>query len=318
MKTMIIGFAAVAFLFAGCSQNETLKDEASSGAIQFRNLNDRIPSRAANDDNSDYGVFAVLRDGNPAAINWFMSNQKVIGTDDTYSPLKYWPANGVVDFYSYAPYNASTLDLSGVSWNNGTPDFDITYIVPANANEDFTVATPVVGATSANIQVAMEFAHMLSKVNFQTVLEQTYIDDGFAITLNSVTLRVAFNEGKNTLANSSTDWSNLDVSPTGSNVVYTNGTSYMIMPQPAFGTEIVLNVTITHNGGPYLTAQNLKPIVLTNANLVSFVKGTQYMFKATIGNASTDENDNPVFNVIVFKSTIAPWNTSGDIELTNP
>ena len=315
---MIIGFAAVAFFFAGCLQNETSENEAPSGAIQFRNLNDRITSRAANNDNSDYGVFAVLTGGTPAATNWFMNNQKVIGADDSYSPLKYWPANGAVDFYSYAPYNAATLDLSGVSWNNGTPDFDITYIVRTNANEDFTIATPVPGATSANIQVALEFAHMLSKVNFQTVLEQSYIDDGFAITLNSVTLKVAFNEGKNTLANSTTDWSNLGVSPTGGNVVYTNGTSYMIMPQPASGTEIVLNVTITHNGDPYLTAQNLKPIVLTNANLVNFVKGTQYLFKATIGNTSTDENDVPVFNLIVFNSTIAPWSTSGDIELTNP
>lgn len=317
MKTILMGFATIALLLASCSQNETFENEVSPVAVRFKNLNDRVHSRAANDNNSDYGVLAVLSGGNPAATDWFMNNQQVSGADDSYSPLKYWPATGAVDFYAYAPFNAVTLDRTGVSWNGGTPTFDIVYTVPTNGAQDFTVATPVVGATSANIQVALEFAHQLSKVAFQALLEQSYIDDGFAITLNSVSMKVAFNQGENTLENTTTAWTNLAANPAG-NVVYTNATGYMIMPQPAAGTEITLNVTITHNGGPYLTAQNLQPITLTTANLIDFVKGTQYLFKATVGNTSTDENGDPVFNVIVFKSTLSPWITGGDIELTNP
>ena len=317
MKTMFMGFAALALFFVSCSQNEAFKDETLPDVIKFKNLNDRIHSRAANDDNSDYGVFAVLNNGNPAAADWFMNNQMVKGTDDSYAPLKYWPTAGTLNFYAYAPYNSATLLLTGVAWNSGTPTFDISYTVPTSGNEDLTFATPVIGATAASIQVDLEFAHQLSKVDFQAALEQKFSDEGFALTLNYVTLNVPFNQGVKTLSDPTAGWSNLAANPAGG-VTYTNGTSYMIMPQPADGTEIILNVSITHNGADYLMNQNLKTIVLSNANLIDFVKGTQYVFKATVGNASTDEAGNPIFNVIVFNSTLSPWSTSGDIELTNP
>ena len=317
MKKMFMGFATLALFLASCSQNQAFENPTAPDAIKFKNLNDRIHSRAANDNSSDYGVFAVLNNGTPAATNWFMNNQQVKGADNSYAPVKYWPTAGTVNFYAYAPYNSATLSLAGVTWNGGTPTFDVSYTVPVNGNEDLTFATPEVGKTAADIQVNLEFVHQLSKVDFKAVLEQRLVSEGFALTLNYVTLNVAFNKGEKIMSNPVAAWSNLTANPAGT-ITYTNGTSYMIMPQAADGVEVILNVSITHNGNDFLMNQNLKTIVLTNANLIEFTKGTQYVFNATVGNTATDGAGNPIFNVIVFNSTLAPWNTGGDIELTNP
>lgn len=319
MKTKMISYFTLALFLVSCSHNETFDNTPTPGAIKFKNLNDRVHSRVANDNNSDYGVYAVLNGENPPATGWFMQNQQVNGTDDSYTPLKYWPATGVtVNFYAYAPHDAATLSLAGVSWNNGTPTYGISYTVPAAGNEDLTIAKPATGKSATDIQVDLEFTHQLSKVDFEAALAQQLIDDGFVLTLNSVSLEVAVNQGTNTLSDTTTPWSNLAANPVGTPVVYSNASSYMIMPQSADGAKITLNVTITHNGGPYLSNQNLNTIVLTPATLAQFVKGNRYVFKATVGTTTTDNNGNPIFNVIVFNSILAPWTTNTDIVLPNP
>lgn len=313
MKTMFMGLAALALLLVSCSQNEIFENAVPSNSIKFKNLNDRVSSRAANDNDENYGVYAVLNGGTPAATSWFMDNQQVDGTDNSYSPLKYWPTTGNIDFYAYAPYSSANISLTEVTWDALNPVFDVTYTVPAGADEDFTIVTPVKGAVQATGQVGLLFSHKLSKVGFTTELAQDLANDGFVLTLNSVTMKVAFNQGKNSLASSTADWTDL----AGSNVSYAGGSSYMIMPQPAPGTEITLNVSITHNGADYLINKDLKVIVLQASDLANFVKGTQYIFKVAVGDTTSDVDDNPVFNVISFTSSMSPW-ASGNIDLTNP
>lgn len=312
MKSKMIGFTILTLLATSCSQNEVFENQSSSNLIQFENLSDRITSRSANTDDSDYGIYAFLNGGIPVATTWFMENQQVDGSSNSYSPLKYWPLTGSLDFYAYAPHNSANLSLTGIAWNASTPVLNVVYTIPLEANEDFTIATPVKSANSGQVQLL--FSHMLSKLTFNAELSDDLINDGFILTLNSVKLKVAANQGTTLLDKPADGWSALS----GTNTSYSGANSYMIMPQPAANTEITLNVSISHNGEDYVINKDLKTYTLTGTEVASFVKGTQYLFKVMVGDTTTDENDDPVFNVISFNATLSPWITVGDIELTNP
>lgn len=304
MNKKVLGFAAISLiLIASCSKNETFDDEVPPKVIEFTKLNDRVPNKAANDSASNYGVYAFLKNGNPAATTWFADNLKIDGGNNSYTPLKFWPKEGTIDFYSYAPFNSPNLDLSGVQWNAVNPTFDIVYTVPANADEDLTIASPVLDASGSTVNFI--FSHMLAKLSFEANLESPLVDDGFTMTLNHVTLSVNYEEGENTL-DAPSGWSHT-VAP--AKVTYTNKRTYLIMPQPATNLEITLNVTVKHNGADYYNG-NLKTSVLaTVPNITGFDKGTNYHFTVTVGNLSQDDQGNPVFNVILFTSNITPWNT---------
>lgn len=304
MKKRLIGFAAISLiLITSCSKNETFERETPEKAIEFTNLNDRVPERAANDSMSNYGVYAVLNNGNPAATSWFMENLNINGQNNNYTPLKFWPKVGTIDFYSYAPFNSPNLNLSGVQWSGINPTFNFSYTVPASADEDFTIAAPILSTSSGPVNLV--FSHMLAKMSFEANLENTLLDDGFALTLNYATLSVKINEGESSLS-SPTGWNHF-VAP--AKVTYTNRNTYLIMPQPASNFEITLNVTITHNGADYFSG-NLKTSVLDSiAGINDFEKGTNYHFTVTVGNLSQDEQGKPVFNIISFTSNITPWNT---------
>lgn len=304
MNKKMIGFAAISFiLITSCSKNETDEKEMQGKVIEFTKLNDRVPNKAANDSTSNYGVYAVLKDGVPAATSWFMDNQEIDGKNNNYVPLKFWPKTGTIDFYSYAPFNSPNLVLSGVQWDTMAPTFDIIYTVPANADEDLTFATPVMGASTGPITFI--FSHMLAKISFEANLENMLIDDGFEMTLNYVTLSVNYEEGENSLS-SPAGWSHT-VAP--AKVTYSNRDTYLIMPQPANNLEVTTNVSIKHNGADYFSG-NLKTSVLASIpNITSFDKGTNYHFTVTVGNLSQDDQGNPLFNVILFTSDITPWFT---------
>lgn len=304
MKKIMMGFAVLALTLTSCSKNDVFETESASNAIRFTNLNDLLTTKSANDNKDNYGIYAVLNGGMPAASGWFMGNQEVNGINNSYSPLKYWPKEGTVDFYAYAPYNSANISLTEVAWSASNPAFDITYTVPADADEDLTVAEPQKGMSSSEVKLI--FSHILSKVDFLANLSDDLKNDGFELELNFVAVKVAYNKGKNSIS-APGSWSSLSLS--GSDGTYSGANSYMIMPQPAPNTEITLNVTITHNGAEYFDG-NLKTYVLQSENLTSFDKMTRYLFTVTVGDTTSDSTDNPVFNVISFSSEIAPWDQS--------
>ena len=72
MDSKMIGLTILTLLATSCSQNEVFDNQTSSNLIRFENLNDRISSRSANTDDSDYGIYAFLNGGTPAATTWFI------------------------------------------------------------------------------------------------------------------------------------------------------------------------------------------------------------------------------------------------------
>lgn len=117
---------AAAAILAGCSKNEQENvDGFTPKQIKFTNLNDKL-TRAANDGNDPYRVYAAWSGG----TGWFINDQ-VSASDVPSGGPYYWPASGSVDFYAWAP--------ADVAATGAYPALSIAYEVPANANKDFTI-----------------------------------------------------------------------------------------------------------------------------------------------------------------------------------
>lgn len=116
------------------------------------------------------------------------ANQKVTcpGTKWTYSPLKFWPTQGKIDFLAYAPYNYdgtnTTLTGTSISFKVENKVGNQKDLLWANAKEQ----------TKENIsntgnKVKFQFAHALSRLGYTVKL---YEDDpsNATFTLKKITL----------------------------------------------------------------------------------------------------------------------------------
>lgn len=303
----MLGLAACALILASCSQNEVFENRSESNAIAFSNLNDRVTTRLANDSSSNYGVYAV-RSGN--ANTWFMNNINVDGTANTYTPVSYWPGGNNVTFYAYAPHAPQGSGNIAIT-STTVPNLPVTYTVPANADEDFTVATPVQNVTDTGNPVTLNFNHMLSKITITADLTQTLKDAGYTIDFTgaTATVSVAQNSGTTNLTTAAAL-----LTPGVSPATYSGAKSYMFIPQDAIGTTIqLINVTIQHNNEGYWNG-DMKAYSIVAGNVSpddKFKPNTHYSVAFTIAPDANDDSDAPVFGAaITFTADIAPWDTS--------
>lgn len=113
--------------------------------------------------------------------------------DWEYSPLKYWPAQGHVDFYAYAPYETGkTLNKkTSAASTTTTPTFDFTVANNVADQTDLLWAnaenkTKDKLSSADKNKVKFQFAHALSRLGYTVKLEQAYAHA--TITLNKITL----------------------------------------------------------------------------------------------------------------------------------
>ena len=104
----------------------------------------------------------------------------------TYSPLKYWPTDGHVDFLAYAPH-VDKQQLTGSS-------IDFTVEGDAANQKDLLWANAK-GQTKGNGKVTFKFNHALSRLGYTVKLNDAYSD--VTIKLNKITL-AGSNDGKGT------------------------------------------------------------------------------------------------------------------------
>lgn len=202
-KKFVMGIAAMAALtLVSCSSDDldSFSDNSSKNeAISFDGylgrsavaVNGTRGSEATVETlkNKGFGVFGKYDAGDGNTSDFFV-NQKVTYSNLkwTYSPLKFWPTQGHIDFLAYAPYK------DGQTLKENTNTFDFT-VEPEAANQIDLLWTNATGKISADLtsttstkeKVNFQFHHALSRLGYTVKL---YGDNPSANLANNVTFTV--------------------------------------------------------------------------------------------------------------------------------
>ena len=141
-----------------------------------------------------FGVFGKYTDGKTSDLNFF-KNQPVTcpGTKWTYSPLKYWPTQGRIDFLAYAPYKEGQTLKENTTTHENTTTFDFTVAKKAADQIDLLWANAT-GKITENFEgttkekVNFHFYHALSRLGYTVKLSGNYTSDNATFTLKKITL----------------------------------------------------------------------------------------------------------------------------------
>ena len=185
-------------VLSGCA-GEAVEETSSSSSseINFDAYLGRNASTRAGINNIDslkgkgFGVFA--RYNHNGAISPLMDNEHVTWEENhwKYTNTRYWPNEGTVDFYAFAPYHQ---DVELVSPYSNSNKADSTYYI------EFTSSTaPVDLVWGAQIgkkapisptdsKVKFQFKHALARLSFDITANQDLEENGAVITVDSVKL----------------------------------------------------------------------------------------------------------------------------------
>lgn len=203
-KKFFMGIAAMAALtLVSCSSDDlnSLSDNSSKNeAISFDGylgrsavaVNGTRGSVATKETlkNKGFGVFGKYDAGEGQTSDFFV-NQKVTYSTTaskwTYTPLKYWPTQGKIDFLAYAPHK------EGQNLNANTTAFDFTVAKKAAdqidllwANATGKITESFEGTTKEKVKFL--FKHALSRLGYTVKLSGNYSSDNATFTLKKITL----------------------------------------------------------------------------------------------------------------------------------
>ena len=221
-KKFFMGIAAMAALtLVSCSSDDlnSLSDNSSKNeAISFDGYLGRsavsvngtrgsvldIPALIGKD--KGFGVFGYYNSSatdhssspDPSFEANLFNNEHVTcsqeGAGWEYTPLKYWPAQGHIDFYAYAPYETGKKlkNISATSTTT-TPTFNFTVENKVADQTDLLWAnaenrTKDNFSSTENKKVKFQFAHALSRLGYTVKLNKTVPASEATITLNNITL----------------------------------------------------------------------------------------------------------------------------------
>ena len=143
-----------------------------------------------------FGVFGnYSKDAKTAYGENLFKNQKVTYDNAkskwTYSPLKFWPSDGHIDFLAYAPYNygGTNTTLTGTSIN-----FEVSKTI---ANQKDLLWTNATSQDITKKKVNFQFHHALSRLGYTVNLTGDYTSNNVTFTLNKITLAGSADETKN-------------------------------------------------------------------------------------------------------------------------
>ena len=320
----------ITLLFIGCT-NQLIDDthpNQLSEMISFTTLRDKISTRYANDNKSNYQVYATIKGEEDKG--WFINNTLIpsstSGGNDTISDntTYYYPYGKSIQFYAYAPSYSASLSVTA---DSSTPSIAITLTVPSHTGNDFTIATPI---TQSSGKVSFQFKHMLTKINTAVKLSSALTDAGYSTNSNYQTiLKVAYNAGTINATDSIPSWTNV-TGPTGG-LTYTNSNSFIFMPQEFTTTAddssdygnctmqiIGLDIYLTVNGQTStmfngdLMEVGIPDGLITNN---TFEVGKQYNIVLNISDLSKNSSGDLIFNAVDFSVDVASWEENGDTNL---
>ena len=204
-KKFFMGIAAMAALtLVSCSSDDldSFSDNSSKNeAISFDGYLGRSAvavngtrgseETVTNLQTDGFGVFGnYSKNATTAYGNNLFENQLVTydksATKWTYSPLKFWPSDGHIDFLAYAPYDKSTTLTDGSKINN----FTVSGTIADQKDLLWTNATSQITAdvTSTKEKVNFQFHHALSRLGYTVKLTGDYSSDDVTFTLKKITL----------------------------------------------------------------------------------------------------------------------------------
>ena len=204
-KKFVMGIAAMAALtLVSCSSDDldSLSDNSSKNeAISFDSYLGRsavaVNGTRGSEETKEtlktkgFGVFGKYSstDGQTSDANFFKNQKVTYSTTESkwkYTPLKFWPTNGHIDFLAYAPYVNGTELTDGSKINN----FTVSKTIADQTDLLWAKATGSISAdlTSTKEKVNFHFYHALSRLGYTVKLSGDYPSKDVTFTLKKITL----------------------------------------------------------------------------------------------------------------------------------
>lgn len=357
-KKFFMGIAAMAALtLVSCSSEDlnSLSDNSSKNeAISFDGYLGRsavavngsrgsvVDIQALQESTEGFGVFgnysSTTEGTTPAYGNSLFKNQQVTYDKTkskwTYSPLRFWPTQGHIDFLAYAPYDSQYDNI--VTKDNQK----LTFTVDSNIkNQKDLLYANAVGQTKDGIsstgnKVKFQFAHALSKLGYKVKLSGDYSSNA-TFNLTKITLagssdgttKAFYTSGKIDLSKTNTasdlwsecasdkqnfDWFSGSSTVTGTDLKHPddnrveNEDYLFVIPQKfKTGTDklyVIVTYTITYKNDTQNPITNTVHKQLSN----DFEPGKAYMINLTLGLP------------IEFDATVTDWEQDTPIDCTEP
>lgn len=142
--------------------------------------------------NSGFGVFARYKhtDGTISPL-MLMNNERVTWknwkgdhSDWGYENTRYWPNEGSVDFYAFAPHSTAPI-LESPNKNEANPTC---IYFPSNMSPVDLVWANAKGRTKTNERVKFTFNHALARLGFDITANQKLEENGAVIKVDKVIL----------------------------------------------------------------------------------------------------------------------------------
>lgn len=356
-KKFFMGIAAMAALtLVSCSSDDlnSLSDNSSKNeAISFDGYCGRsavavngsrgsvVDIKALQASTEGFGVFgnySSTAEGTPAYGNSLFNNQQVTYDKTkskwTYSPLRFWPTQGHIDFLAYAPYDRQYDNI--VTKDNQKLTFRVD---PVIKNQKDLLYANAVGQTKDTIsstgnKVKFQFAHALSKLGYKVKLSGDYSSNA-TFNLTKITLagspdgatKAFYTSGKIDLSKTNTaldlwseyaidrqnfDWFSGSSTVTGTDLKHPNenraeNEDYLFVIPQKFktGTDklyVIVTYTITYKNDTQNPITNTVYKQLSN----DFEPGKAYMINLTLGLP------------IEFDATVTDWERDTSIDCTEP
>ena len=351
-KKFVMGIAAMAALtLVSCSSDDldSFSDNSSKNeAISFDGYLGRsavavngtrgsvVDITALQNSTEGFGVFGHYKkeaDGQEFGHDLFNNQQVTYKSAWTYSPLRFWPTDGHIDFLAYAPYDSKYNDK--VSKDNQKLEFEVNSDI--TAQKDLLYANAV-GQTldkisSTGNKVKFTFNHALSKLGYKVKLSGDYTSNA-TFTLTKITLagssdgatKAFYTKGKIDLSKTNTasdlwseyaadrqnfDWFSGSSTVTGTDLKHPDGTraeneDYLFVIPQNFETGadklyVIVEYTIQYTG----VAESITNTVYKKLT-ADFKPGKAYMINLTLGLP------------IEFDAAVTEWGRDTSIDCTEP
>ena len=182
-------------VLSGCA-GEAVEETSSSSSSEInfdayvgRNASTRVSETKitllkGTEDNSGFGVFARYKHN--GKISHLMDNERVTwqGNHWGYTNTRYWPNEGSVDFYAFAPHSTAPI-LESPNKNEANPTC---IYFPSNMSPVDLVWANAKDRTKTNEPVKFTFRHALARLSFDIKANQNLEENGAVIKVQEVRL----------------------------------------------------------------------------------------------------------------------------------